>query len=77
MLFWAYRDGKFTPAKGKKLYAKQGDMMAAQFGTQTAFDPLTAVPGDILTYVNAGHVNHVAMYESFSSMAHGLDTSST
>ncbi|MFY9512965.1 MAG: hypothetical protein WAQ05_18535 [Rubrivivax sp.] len=61
-LFWAYKDGKFTPAKGKKLYAKNGDMMAALFGMQTPFSALTAVPGDILTYHNAGHVNHVAMY---------------
>lgn len=62
VLLWAYQAKKISVKKCKSLYGKPIDMIGNLFGLHTAFHRNTAQPGDILTYFNAGHVNHVAMY---------------
>jgi hypothetical protein len=62
ILFWTFRAGFLTAKKAKNLYSKSGDKIGALFGTEAAFDRNLARPGDIITYVNSGHVNHTALY---------------
>ncbi|MCX6595237.1 MAG: hypothetical protein NTV70_02580 [Acidobacteria bacterium] len=67
LLFWACKGGAFTVAGCRALYddfelADRSANLNRLFGTAAAFNQATALPGDILTWVNGGTLNHVAMY---------------
>jgi hypothetical protein len=66
VLFWAYKAGHLTVPKCKALYAAgPPGNMENLFGKDPARkNPRASAlePGDILTYVNGGVLNHVAMY---------------
>jgi plastocyanin len=67
LLFWACKANAFTVEACKAMYDdydihNRSANIQHVFGIQTAFDPATAQPGDILTWVNGGTLNHVALY---------------
>src|SRR5262249_39167136 len=65
--FWACKAHGLTVDACRRMYDEYDNQNKSRnirslFGTQTTFDPATASPGDILTWINGPHMNHVAMY---------------
>ncbi|HEX4137712.1 MAG TPA: hypothetical protein VHY84_24090 [Bryobacteraceae bacterium] len=67
VLFWAVKGRGFTVAACRRLYDRslpgtENAILRQFFGTERVFDRLTAQPGDVLTWVSNGVLNHVALY---------------
>lgn len=67
MMFWACKADALTVEACEAVYDEwdqhdRSGNIRNLFGTETAFDQARARPGDILTWVNGGMLNHVALY---------------